>query len=383
MQLKSTNLTIIFAGVMCVSNVQAFQNTAIDGATQIKNIDFSGAASTKPFKTGTTLPSNCSVGEVFFKTNAVTGANVFGCTASNAWTVEGGLLGSASLGLTDFATQLSANRVTVAPGRVKFNGFPCTNFTTNAVVTLNSGSGGPGVAELYVSDSCALVLEYPNSMVLSFTMSGVTAQAVANPGVPATAFWVAEVTISGNQITAISDKRSILSQTAIPAGTGVAIDCTQGPCLISIDPGVVPQLGGNNAYTGIEDARNAAKTYPARLATADPPTCIIGEQYFNTTSKVQKDCTASNTWTPAGPALAATSAAIGGSPLSVGACTSGTVGVANSAASMAVVVTPVTYPGDGVWWEGYVSAGGTVTVKVCAATSVTPVASAYNVRVIQ
>ena len=50
---------------------------------------------------------------------------------------------------------------------------------------------------------------------------------------------------------------------------------------------------------------------------------------------------------------------------------------------MVVVATPATYPGDGISWTGYVSAAGTVTVKVCASLAVTPKASAYNIRIIQ
>lgn len=83
------------------------------------------------------------------------------------------------------------------------------------------------------------------------------------------------------------------------------------------------------------------------------------------------------------PNLSGTSGSIGGSALAAGACTSGTVAVANSATSMAVVATPATYPGDGIFWHGYVSAAGTVTVKVCATIAATPTASAYNVRVLQ
>lgn len=79
----------------------------------------------------------------------------------------------------------------------------------------------------------------------------------------------------------------------------------------------------------------------------------------------------------------ATTGSIGGSPLTVGTCTSGTVAVTSSTTAMAVLATPVTYPGDGIWWEGYVSTNGTVTVKVCASASITPTATTYNVRVIQ
>lgn len=83
------------------------------------------------------------------------------------------------------------------------------------------------------------------------------------------------------------------------------------------------------------------------------------------------------------PVLAGTTGSIGGGALTVGTCTSGTVAVANSTTAMAVAASPVSYPGDGIYWVGYVSAAGTVTVKVCATASITPTASAYNVRVLQ
>jgi len=38
---------------------------------------------------GTTLPAQCTVGQVFFLSNAPSGANVYACTAQNAWTAEG------------------------------------------------------------------------------------------------------------------------------------------------------------------------------------------------------------------------------------------------------------------------------------------------------
>jgi len=83
------------------------------------------------------------------------------------------------------------------------------------------------------------------------------------------------------------------------------------------------------------------------------------------------------------PNLSGTTASIGGSALAAGACSSGTASVTGATTSMSVVATPATYPGDGNFWEGYVSSAGTVTVKVCASVSATPAASVYNVRVLQ
>lgn len=81
--------------------------------------------------------------------------------------------------------------------------------------------------------------------------------------------------------------------------------------------------------------------------------------------------------------LSGTTSSIGGGALLAGACSSGTVSVANSTTSMAVSVTPNTYPGDGTLYYGYVSTNGTVTVKVCAIIALTPTSGTYNVRVIQ
>lgn len=97
--------------------------------------------------------------------------------------------------------------------------------------------------------------------------------------------------------------------------------------------------------------------------------------------------TTTGTLTVAGAAvtgtLSGTTASLGGGALLAGACTSGTVSVTGATTAMAVAASPVTYPGDGAYWMGYVSSANTVTVKVCAAVALTPTASTYNVRVNQ
>lgn len=48
--------------------------------------DASNALSTKPMKSGTTLPAACSAGEAFFKTDAASGQNIYLCNPDNSWT---------------------------------------------------------------------------------------------------------------------------------------------------------------------------------------------------------------------------------------------------------------------------------------------------------
>ena len=74
----------VAVGMLAVS-VSA--QTQVDLRTQSKRVDFSAAASTKPAKTGTTLPATCSVGDVFFQT--VPGANLYACVDVNTWTATG------------------------------------------------------------------------------------------------------------------------------------------------------------------------------------------------------------------------------------------------------------------------------------------------------
>jgi hypothetical protein len=81
--------------------------------------------------------------------------------------------------------------------------------------------------------------------------------------------------------------------------------------------------------------------------------------------------------------IATTTASLGGGLLTAGSCSSVTATTtSNITTSMAVAVTPVTYPGDGTSWDAYIGPSNTVIVKVCGLITVTPTASQYNIRII-
>jgi hypothetical protein len=87
------------------------------------------------------------------------------------------------------------------------------------------------------------------------------------------------------------------------------------------------------------------------------------------------------------PNLTGTTGSIGGGALGAGACTTGTVAVTSSTTGMAVSVSPASDPQvdstHAVYWMGWVSTAGTVTVRVCAVLATTPNSVVYNVRVLQ
>jgi hypothetical protein len=86
--------------------------TLVDLRTQSKSVDFSAANTTKPFKSGTSLPATCGVGEAFFQTNAPAGLNLYGCTAVNSWTLL-----SAGILTGDVTGTPSASKVSQIQGR--------------------------------------------------------------------------------------------------------------------------------------------------------------------------------------------------------------------------------------------------------------------------
>jgi hypothetical protein len=63
--------------------------TQVDLRTQWGDVDFSGGASAKPFRTDTVLPGTCSPGQTFFVSAAAAGANFYARTSANTWTLEG------------------------------------------------------------------------------------------------------------------------------------------------------------------------------------------------------------------------------------------------------------------------------------------------------
>lgn len=100
--------------------------TSVDLRTQARNVDFSAAASTRPAKTGPSLPGICAVGEMYFLNSGTPGDNLYGCTAANTWTRQ-----STANALPSMAGQ--ANKLLTTDG-------------SNATWTTASGdvSGTPG-----------------------------------------------------------------------------------------------------------------------------------------------------------------------------------------------------------------------------------------------
>lgn len=72
-----------------IVTIPALAQTQLDLRTQSRGVDFSGSRGTRPFESGGILPATCTAGEMFFRTNAPAGRNLYGCVAANTWALQG------------------------------------------------------------------------------------------------------------------------------------------------------------------------------------------------------------------------------------------------------------------------------------------------------
>jgi hypothetical protein len=157
-------MTIKFAIGAAVAASLLNAATKIDVKTQTKNVDLAGAMSVRPFRTGAVLPLRCQPGEMFFKTDATPGANSYGCTATDTWTVQGqstsaggGTATGAPLQVTrtdNTELVVGSDCTPTAVCNVRI-GSRVYSFTSAATATLSSGQG---TVYVYVAGDGSIVV---------------------------------------------------------------------------------------------------------------------------------------------------------------------------------------------------------------------------------
>lgn len=220
--------------------------TQIDLQAQGKNVDFSGSPTTRPLKSGVALPANCSVGDMFFLTSATAGANLYGCAATNSWTLQGNGSGGGSSvqnasQLTDLAAS-SSSSTTLLIGATCALATPCNvrlgsvtfAFTGSSSATI---SGGTGTAFIYIDSSGNLTVGHNLTVVCNsgcVAVTGVTA--FPSDSVPLFT-WTAT---NGTWDTAGGvDRRAFQSTANVAAGTGLLGTTGSGRTTLSVDPTLV------------------------------------------------------------------------------------------------------------------------------------------------
>jgi hypothetical protein len=235
---------------------QAAAQTTVDLRTQSKNVDFSGAVSTKPTKTGTVLPPTCAVGEIFFQLNAAPGQNLYLCASLNTWTVLNGA-GSGGQSLP-FATITTAGMVSIVNASTAAYGCNGANSLVTAGTTTIAPLSGSASEPLLIGISCKdahLKLIAPTNTLLC------TASVLVCDSVPGSAFTdgvipLASIVMTTNGTSSFTfgpptDLRAPLQDDPLTAGTGIVYTKTGSTRALAVDTTAVPLLATGNDYSEI------------------------------------------------------------------------------------------------------------------------------------
>lgn len=103
------------------------------------SLDATAADTTAPVKDGTARPGTCAVSELFFDTDETAGLNLYGCTASNTWTLLGDGGGGGGYATIDDEDTPLTQRATL---NFEGAGVTCTDDTNQTTCTI-SGSASP------------------------------------------------------------------------------------------------------------------------------------------------------------------------------------------------------------------------------------------------
>jgi hypothetical protein len=253
---KRTVLFILAAGLWPLA--PAFAQTVINGGQTIKGVaDNSGATHTLPMSAGTSVPGTCTVGELFFKTNATAGQNIYECQSTNVFTQQLNTGSSSGGGITMY----SATGLTVTANTYYLPiGGGGSASTTETNVDIDSPAGAT-VTNLYVQLSVALGAG--NSGV--FTMrKNAASQSVT-------------CTISGASATSCSD---ITHSFAASQGDLLTIQLvTTGTIVVTPNILIAAQFGNITATGTVNSGTTPQMAYYAATGTAVSGATFLGPFY--------------------------------------------------------------------------------------------------------
>lgn len=194
------------------------QTTSINLSTQSHNADFSTFPFTRPVSVGTSLPSTCQVGQLFFVSTAVPGANLLGCTAANTWTVlSANSINTPQIALTP-ASLTFANQTlgTISPTKT----IALTNVGSSYLSVSSIATSGGNATDFPVSSNCGTTVPSGASCTISVTFQPTQAAVESTniaisgnePGSPVT------IATTGTGATAITSGGLVITPSAASAG---------------------------------------------------------------------------------------------------------------------------------------------------------------------
>src|ERR1700679_2104961 len=233
----SRKYSILLSGTLAtlIAANMTFAQTQINLPGQSRDVDFSSAPSTKPAQTGNVLPSTCSSGAVFVSLSNLPGQNVYVCTSSNVWSLQGGGAGGGSS--PNVLTVSAAANIMTIGGNCSAP-TPCNVRVGSVVYAFINGmtatiSAGAGTAYVYVSSSGVLTVGH--SMTVT-CLGGCVAQSGIT-GFPQDSYPISVWTASGGTwSTGGLDARATIGRDLVVSGTGLLSNSTGAATTLTAQP---------------------------------------------------------------------------------------------------------------------------------------------------
>lgn len=221
--------------------------TTLNLQTQARNPDFSSFPFTRPITVGSTLPSTCQVGQLYFNSAAAAGSNLYACTAANVWTLESapastsvtpGASMAAQLG--DFAATLSNGTLTIGancsgttPCNVRV-GSAVYRFTNPASVTPSGSTSGMVFGYIDASGNLAV------GGVPALNCTGCTyAPGMTSFPAGSIPLFTWTLTYGSFDVGGGTDFRAFLVRKNLQSGVGILITENAGVSSIAADPSLI------------------------------------------------------------------------------------------------------------------------------------------------
>ncbi len=261
--------------------------TKIQGPLQFRSPDFANQTFSRPWPVGQSLPVACRVGEVYFLDSPTLGRKLYLCSNANQWIEFGQAQGSSSSAsqasdLLDFSLlKISSNQIRV--GQACSIAKPCRALIGNKVLSVSNSStislsGPPSSGQL-------LIWLAADGIHAGHSVSGIVSCSTGCTVHPnTTAFPLYTVPLAAipftanvfDEITPAHDQRAFLGVFRLEPGPSGNIR-TQSS---GLDGGVAIDLSPDVDLGGLNSTR---VTRRGTLAER-PPSCAVGELYYQTDS---------------------------------------------------------------------------------------------------
>ena len=260
-------------------------------AAEIKAIEEAlGPDLSHPINKGTSLPTSCSVGDLYFKTDATPGENIYLCTSENTWTqVQTGSSNSLTIE-NEFSTQGAVPVAAAGSGRAVVES-PLVVDAESGSMTINS------------SNPTELTLKNHSSTMSAPSSSGLTKLGISSTGTLVTR------TYGGNELEYSTTDHShawgsitgtLSNQTDLQSALDAKVSSVSGTS------NEITSSGGTTPTLSIADTfriTGKTATAPVKAGATLPSTCTVGDLFYKTDATAGQNlygCTSTDTWTQLG-----------------------------------------------------------------------------------